>query len=147
MPSSRYIGKTLIIFMMQALAVAGDIWAFKAKPDHISRSLYESPWLIRFSLGLRRVESCLGTQFCLNMCRRALGPFRNVRLGMNPEGCLSKTTGLIDEETGLHSVGVTYSIPLGCSAALLRLCHCFQTFSKPGAWDQDVLETWNLALN
>ena len=100
--------------------------------------------MIRFSLGLRRVESCLGTQFCLNMCRRALGPFGNVRLGMNPESCLSKTT---DEDTGLNSVRVTDSIPLGCSATLLRLCHCFQTFPKPGAWDLDVLETWNLALN
>ena len=79
--------------------------------------------------------------------QKGFGPLQECEAWNEPWKLLVKDYCLIAEETGLHRVGVTYSMPLGCSAALLRLCHYFQTFSKPGAWDQDVLETWNLALN
>ena len=60
--------------MMQALAVAGDIWAFKAKPDHISRSLLWVPMIDKIQPRAEKSGELSGDSVLPEYVQKGSGP-------------------------------------------------------------------------
>ena len=70
--------------MMQALAVAGDIWAFKAKPDHISRSLLLVPVIDKIQPRAEESGELSGDSVLPEYVQKGSGPLRECEAWNEP---------------------------------------------------------------
>lgn len=124
--------------LLQALAMAGEHPSIRSQIWPCGEVILKCSWLIKFSQGLWRVGepccACLGTQFCLNVCRGALGSFRNARLDVNPDSSLSKPVAQLMRKLGCTVLAWHAADYMATQPPCPKWCHCFQTFPKPGAW-------------